>query len=46
MTIRWRRFRRGSWRRSTPIYSKAIQYMVEGRVSIEGRRVLIREDAA
>jgi phosphoribosylglycinamide formyltransferase-1 len=26
------------------IYSKAIQYIVEGRVSIEGRRVRIRED--
>ena len=26
------------------IYAKAIQYIVEGRVSIEGRRVRIRED--
>jgi phosphoribosylglycinamide formyltransferase-1 len=26
------------------IYPKAVQYLVEGRVTIEGRRVLIRED--
>ena len=26
------------------IYSKAIRYIVDGRVTIEGRRVLIRED--
>lgn len=28
------------------IYSKAIQYLVEGRVTLEGRRVRIREDEA
>jgi phosphoribosylglycinamide formyltransferase-1 len=27
------------------VYPKAIQYMVDGRVTIEGRRVRIREDA-
>ncbi len=26
------------------IYSKAIRYIVDGRVTIQGRRVLIRED--
>ena len=28
------------------IYSKAIRYIVEGRVTIEGRRVLVREDVS
>ena len=44
IAILWSRYLRGFCCRSILIYSQAIQAIEEGMVTIEGRRVLIRDE--